>query len=146
MIFVATSIASGMALWMASLEPTSGMAAVAIFAVGGFTFPMYSLSASHVNDLVGPDMMVGASSAIMLANGAGSILGPVTAGMAMNWFGAEGLWFTIAAVHGALGIYAAWLLLRRWDIPAPFKRPYVPYPARSGGLRSLVGRRARVLK
>lgn len=142
-IFVTTSVAAVLALWTASLEPTSGLAVVAIFAVGGFSFPMYSLSASHVNDLVGPDMVVGASSAIQLANGAGAILGPLSAGVAMNWMGAGGMWFAIATAHGLLGIYAGWRLILRWNIPAPFKRPYVPYPARSGGLLSLVGRRRR---
>lgn len=142
-IFTATSVAAGLSLWTATLEPSSGLVAVAIFAVGGFSFPMYSLSGSHVNDLVGPDMVVGASSAIQLANGAGAILGPAAAGTAMNWIGAGGLWFTIFAAHAVLGIYAAWRLILHWEIPAPFKRPYVPYPARSGGLLSLVGRRGR---
>lgn len=145
-IFSATSLATGLALWMAGLDPTSGMAALGVFLLGGFSFPMYALSASHVNDLIGPDMVVGASSAIMLANGAGAILGPVSAGIAMNWLGSEGLWLTIATAHGVLALYAAWRLLKRWDIPAPFKRPYVPYPARSGGLRSLVAKRGRVAK
>lgn len=143
-IFTATTVAATLALWMATLEPTSALAAFAVFALGGFSFPMYSLSASHVNDFVEPDMVVGAGSAIMLTNGIGAILGPVTAGVAMNWLGAQGLWFTIAVVHGALGVYAAWRLLRRWDIPVALKRPYVPYPARSGGLRTLVGRRGRI--
>ncbi|MFP3915675.1 MAG: MFS transporter, partial [Actinomycetota bacterium] len=140
-IFTATSIAAALALWMANMEPSSAVAAAAIFAVGGFSFPMYSLSGSHVNDLVGPDMAVGASSTIQLANGTGAVLGPFTAGAAMNWLGAPGLWYTIAVAHGILGLYAAWRLLRHWDIPAPFKRPYVPYPVRSGGLRTLAGRR-----
>lgn len=142
-IFITTSVAAGLALWTATLEATSGLVAFAILAVGGFSFPMYSLSASHVNDLVGPDLVVGASSAIMLANGAGAILGPMAAGVAMNWVGAGGLWLTIATAHGVLGIYAAWRLILHWDMPAPFKRPYVPYPARSGGLLSLVGGRKR---
>lgn len=140
-IFVTTSLAAGLALWTATLEPNSGLVVIAILAVGGFSFPMYSLSGSHVNDLVGPDLVVGASSAIQLANGAGAILGPMTAGAAMNWIGAGGLWLTIGTAHGLLGLYAAWRLILRWEIPAPFKRPYVPYPARSGGLRSLVGRK-----
>lgn len=143
-IFVTTTVAAGLALWTATLEPSSGLTVAAVFAVGGFSFPMYSLSGSHVNDLVGPDMVVGASSAIMLANGAGAILGPLAAGITMNALGAVGLWMTIAVAHAALGVYAAWRLIVRWEVPAPFKRPYVPYPIRSGGLGSLLGRRRRI--
>ena len=138
-IFATTAAAAALALVMGDIDPLSTGAALAIFAMGGFSFPMYSLSASHVNDLVDRDLMLGASSAIMLANGAGSILGPVAAGLAMAAFGPSGLWHTIATAHGVLAVYAAWRLLRRWEIPAPFKGRYLPLPFRSGGLRSLIG-------
>src|SRR5690606_40481797 len=51
------------ALWLAALEPDGTPALIAVFVLGGFSFPMYSLSGSHVNDLVGRDHVVGASSA-----------------------------------------------------------------------------------
>ncbi len=140
-IFITTTVAAVLALLMGMLEPSGLAAAMVIFLLGGSTFPMYSLSGSHVNDLLGPEMTVGASSAIVLANGAGSILGPLGAGIAMTALGPGGLWTTIGVIHGALAIYAAWRLLRRWDIPAPFKRRYTPYPARSGGLRFLAAPR-----
>lgn len=138
-IFAATSLAAGLAVAMSDLDPGSTAAALVVFALGGFSFPMYSLSASHVNDLVGKDLAVGTSSAIMFANGTGSIIGPVVAGLAMATYGPPGLWYTIAAAHGILALYAAWRLLRRWDIPAPFKGRYLPLPARSGGLRPVLG-------
>lgn len=140
-IFTTTTIATGLAVWMMSIEPNSSLISLVILGLGGFSFPMYSLSASHVNDLVGPSLTISASSAILLANGIGSVMGPMFAGAAMERLGPEGLWATIAVVHGALAVYAAWRLIRRWEIPAPFKDRFVPVPARSGGLRGLTRRR-----
>lgn len=137
-IFGATTVAAAIALWLTTLDAAAPQTAVAVFLLGGFSFPMYSLSASHVNDLVDADLAVGASSSILLANGIGSIGGPLGAALVMARMGPEGLWVTVGTVHGALAVYAAWRLIRRWNIPAPSKRPYVPLPARSGGLRSLI--------
>ncbi|MGA7269769.1 MAG: MFS transporter [Acidimicrobiia bacterium] len=148
-IFAVTTVAALLAIWLAILDPASGLLLVGIFLLGGFTFPMYSLSGSHVNDLIGPDLVVGASSAILLANGVGSVLGPILASSAMAAAGPSGLWITIAAIHGALALYAAYRLAVNWQIPAPFKGHYLPYPARSGGLRWITssnGRRREKVK
>ncbi len=140
-IFATTTVAAVVALSMTTFGPTSGLMAIAILVLGGFSFPMYSLSGSHVNDLVGPDLAVGAGAAIMLANGIGAVMGPVGAGLVMTAVGPTGLWLAIAFVHGALALYAAYRLIRQWNIPAPHKERFVPYPARSGGLRSLMRER-----
>jgi MFS family permease len=134
-IFAATVTAAVAAAWLAMVEATAGTALLVMFLLGGFSFPMYSLSGSHVNDLMGPEHAVGASSAIMLANGLGAVAGPFGASMVMTAAGPSGLWMFVAIVHGILGVYAAWRLIQRWNIPAPGKGHYVPYPARSGGLR-----------
>lgn len=136
-IFVSTTVASALAVGLAVLDPFSPLVPLVIFVLGGFTFPMYSLSASHVNDLVGPTLVVSASAAIMLANGVGSIAGPVGASIVMSLVGPQGLWIVIAGVHGALGLYAAYLLVRRWQIPAPHKGHYLPYPADGSHVHSM---------
>ena len=134
-IFTATVAAAVAAVGLATVEATAGTALWVMFLLGGFSFPMYSLSGSHVNDLLGPEHAIGASSAIMLANGIGAVTGPFGASVVMTAAGPSGLWLFVAAVHGILGLYAAWRLIRRWNIPAPGKGHFVPYPARSGGLR-----------
>src|SRR5690606_11372440 len=121
------------ALWLAALEPDGTPALIAVFVLGGFSFPMYSLSGSHVNDLVGRDHVVGASSAILLANGIGAVTGPVGASLVMTALGPAGLWFFVALVHAALGVYAAVRLIKRWHLPAPDKDKFIPFPVRSGG-------------
>jgi MFS family permease len=137
-IFVTTTVASMAALWLTRLEPGSNLLPLAVLVLGGFTFPMYSLSGSHVNDLVEPELAVGASSAILFANGAGSVVGPVAASIVMTAVGPAGLWWTIATVHGSLGLYAAYRLVKVRNIPAPFKGHWIPYPARSAGLNWVV--------
>lgn len=133
-IFVSTSLAAAAAGWLTGLEPTSTLIPLAMFLLGGFSFPMYSLSATHVNDLVGPDLAVGASSAILLINGAGAVIGPIAASVVMSGTGPNGLWWTVATFHAALSAYALYRLVRVRSIPAPLKGRYVPYPMRSGGL------------
>lgn len=137
-IFSVTVLAAGAALWLAALEPAGTPALIAVFVLGGFSFPMYSLSGSHVNDLVGRDHVVGASSAILLANGIGAVTGPVGASLVMTALGPAGLWFFVALVHAALGVYAAVRLIKRWHLPAPDKDKFIPFPVRSGGSRSWV--------
>ena len=146
-IFATTSVAAVLAGWIATLDTTSPWLVVAVFLLGGFTFPMYSLSGSHVNDLVERDLVVGASSAILLANGTGSVMGPLAASFVMTAVGPSGLWWTIAVIHGSLGVYAAYRLITVRTLPAPFKGHWIPYPARSAGV-AWVARpiRRRVLK
>ncbi|HSJ33442.1 MAG TPA: MFS transporter [Acidimicrobiia bacterium] len=139
-IFAVTVAAALAAAGLAMLDAGQGWALVVMLLLGGFSFPMYSLSGSHVNDLMGAEHAVGASSAIMLANGIGAVAGPFGASVVMTAAGPSGLWMFVAAVHGVLGVYAGWRIIRRWNIPAPGKRPYLPYPARSGGLRWLARR------
>lgn len=134
-IFVTTAIAALVATWLAMLDPMSSVLPLAMFVLGGFTFPLYALTGSHVNDMVETDQAVGASSAILLASGIGSIAGPLTASVAMTVTGPVGLWTTIAAVHGGLALYVFYRLIVNRQIPAPLKGKFIPYPARSGGLR-----------
>ena len=112
-----TLVAAIVALTASNIEGELGplLAAAAIF--GGVSLPMYSLCVSHTNDFLGPRQMVAASAALYFATGLGAALGPVTVAAAMSTFGAPGFFVFIAGVHGAVGGFALWRMLRRTAKP-----------------------------
>lgn len=96
---------------------------VALF--GGLTFPIYSLSLAHANDRLEPEQMVGASSALILINGTGAILGPSLAGLLMESFGPQGFFGYLAVLHALLGVVVVYRIVRRPAAPAGERGSYV---------------------
>ncbi len=102
--------------------------------LGGFTFPLYALSAAHLNDRLDPRKIVAAGSKLVLAYGIGAILGPVSVSVAMTLAGPRAfLWFQVG-VHGVVAVYATYRL-SRWAAVAA-RSPFAPYP--SGATPALV--------
>lgn len=126
-----------------SLDPGSVAAIGAMFLFGGFSFSMYSLSLSHVIDVLPPGRAVTASVAIVFVTGVGAIIGPIAASLAMDGLGPDGLWWTVAVAHAAIGLYALIRLARRPKIEGLTEEPYLAVPARSPGIVRLVQRNGR---
>ena len=82
-----------------------------MFLVGAFSFPMYSLSASHINDQLRPEQILSASSGMILLNGIGGVIGPVAAAALMDvihinaLFGFVGLINLLVALVAIYRIY-----------------------------------------
>ena len=83
---------------------------------GGVTFPIYSLAIAHTNDFLNPKQMVAASSALVMTNGLGAMLGPNFGAAAMEAFGPNGFYTSLAAIHIVMVGFALWRMTRR---PAP---------------------------
>jgi MFS family permease len=76
--------------------------------LGATIIPTYSIVIAHVNDAVGRNEFVAASSCLLILVGVGAMVGPVVAGFAMdNW--RHGLAYTIIA---AQTLIAAWGIYR----------------------------------
>jgi len=114
LVFAASGLAS------LALILTSDTKAVVLFGLtavwGGFTFPIYSLSVAHTNDFLKPGSLVSASSGLLMVYGAGAILGPLIAGLAMSLSGPLGLYGTLA---GLMAIMVLFALYRRAVRAAP---------------------------
>jgi MFS family permease len=91
----------------------------------GLVLTLYSLSVSHVNDKLEPGQMVGASSALLLLNGAAAAAGPVLAGSLMAAFGPRAYFATLATLTGALTAYDVWRKFRRSPVPPSQKGPFI---------------------
>lgn len=84
-------------------------AAVAlIFAYCGMAFAIYPMVVAHLVDYLTPEELLAASSSVYLLYGAGSALGPLLAGMAMQWLSGQALPWWYALNTGALALYAAY--------------------------------------
>jgi MFS family permease len=93
----------------------------AVLVLGGTTLPVYGLAASHLNDQLAPDEMVGASSNLVLLSGAAAAAGPMAVAVLTGLLGPPGfLWFFVV-VSLALTACSGWRVARREAPPAKDK-------------------------
>ena len=130
-IFGITTIAAVVAAVAIGLDPLGSAFLIAALVFGGMTYPMYSVSISHVNDVVPADKLVAASAAMIMVNGIGAIFGPILGTTAIDLFGPTGFWISLAVVHGTLGLFAGFRLIVKPMLPITEKRHYVPMPSRA---------------
>lgn len=100
------------------------------FLFGGMTLPMYSLCGAHLNDYLDPKQMVAASSAFVLVNGLGAILGPTSGSIAMQMIGPSGFFVLLALVQCFIVLFALWRMTRRAPMPLEDQGAFVSMPPR----------------
>ncbi len=66
--------------------------------LGAFVFPLYAISAAHINDRIAPQARVAAAAGLVLLFGLGSIFGPLACGWAVSAIGPAGFFEVLAAV------------------------------------------------
>lgn len=79
---------------------------IGMFFLGAFTFPMYALSSSHMNDLLRPEQVLAASSGLILLNGAGGVMGPLIASAVMDLIDINALFVFIASMNLSMALFA----------------------------------------
>lgn len=123
----------------------SPLLVVVMLALGGLSFPMYSLALSHVVDVLPPGRAVTGSVAVVFLTGVGAIFGPLLASSVMTVVGPSGFFWTMAMVHGVIGVFGVSKVARR-PVPAGIeRRPYLGVPARSTFIPRFVVETARKL-
>jgi MFS family permease len=75
------------------------------FFLGMFAFPLYAISAAHMNDSVKTGGFVEASSGLLLLFAAGAVIGPLIASAAMRFIGPGGLYYFMAAVFTGMALF-----------------------------------------
>lgn len=88
------------------------------FLFGAAALPLYALCAAHAFDFVDRADFVEAASGLLLANGLGSVIGPLVAAAAMDATDPTGLFACTAVFHLGLGAFALWRISRRTAPPA----------------------------
>lgn len=94
--------------------PGAGLACL----FGAAALPLYAICAAHAFDFVERSDFVEAASGLLLANGIGSVIGPMAAAAAMRGLGPAGLFEFTALFHVALAGFALWRIGRRTAPPA----------------------------
>jgi MFS family permease len=96
----------------------------------GFQTPIYSLCIAYTNDYLDYEQMVAASSKLVLINGMGAVMGPVSVAAMMGWFGPAAFGWSIAVVYAVLGLFVLYRMSVRGALPADEQTNYVPMSPR----------------
>ena len=107
---------------------------------GAFVFPLYGLFAALANDWVPSNKRVAASSTLVLASSAGSVVAPVVIGFLLGEFGPSSYFLTNASVLAFIGIYISYRTRVREAVPVEKQSPFIPLTARSGQIAHSLGR------
>jgi len=125
------------AWWLADVSRTGFFLMVAVY--GGMSLTLYSLSLAHVNDQVPAQERVGASSTLILLNGAGAFVAPIVVAAIMEVAGGDTFLPLLAAMHLLLAGYALYRMTRRAPMPEEQKTPFVGTPPGTSSSGELIG-------
>lgn len=132
--FVALAVslaAAGASVHLVFLGPGSIPSFLVLGALGGLTYPLYSLAVAYTNDWTPPEQQMAAASKLVLLYGIGALGGPIIAATTMRLFGNNGFYWSIAGLHLVL---AGFLVYRMYAWRSPIvERPWneVSLPARA---------------
>ena len=99
--------------------------------LGGMSLPLYSLCGAHTNDHLTPRQIVAASATLVLIGGFGLVLGPSFAAALMQLAGPAGIFWLLALVHGSIGVFGLYRMVRREPVPLDEQRTYDPVSLRT---------------
>ena len=109
--------------------------------LGGMSLPLYSLCGAHTNDHLTPRQIVAASATLVLIGGVGLTLGPLLAAAVMRLTGPPGIFWLLAVVHGCIGTYGLYRMVRRDPVPLDKQRSYRPVSLRTSPVVQAVASR-----
>jgi MFS family permease len=128
------------AWWLADISRLAFFAMVAVY--GGMSLTLYSLSSAHVNDHVPAEEKLGASSTLILVNGAGAFVAPILVAAVMEVVDNDTFLPLLAVMHLLLGVYALFRMKRRAAVPGEQKSPFVGTPPGTSSSGELQGHAA----
>ncbi len=117
-----------------------------MFALGGMTFPLYSLTIGYTADWLPVAKLNSASAALVRTNGVGAVLGPLLGAAAMSATGASAFFWTLVFAHGVIAAYIGYRMVVAEAPPIQNRRRFVAIPARASSVAlNLIARRRRRL-
>jgi MFS family permease len=120
LVFLVLLIASAVtSLVLGVFSPMGTLLAVLGFLFGALAMPGYSLAAAHGYDKTAKEDMVPTGATMLLANGLGSVSGPVAAAAVMSYAGPRSLFLFIAGAQVVL----AGFVFYRTRVQAPVAQP-----------------------
>lgn len=98
------------------------------FIFGGISFTLYPVSISHACDYLESKDIVAAIQGLLLANGIGSIIGPILVPSFISVFGPVGLFIYFGVITGLLGVFFAWRRTQKSATPVAEQQDFVAVP------------------
>ena len=96
------------------IKPTSPTWIIGLTALyGAFAYTLYSVSVAHANDHATSGNFVTVSSGLLLLYGFGTMAGPILGSIAMDQFGARGIFLVTAFCHLIIAFYVGLRISRR---------------------------------
>ena len=129
--FAASIGAIGAAVLLLLGPSSSPMALLLITALGGFSYPLYSIAAAYTNDWIEPEHVNAAASQLVSLYGLGAVVGPFVAAGLMIVGGPKGFFWAAIGLHALLATFFVYRM-KAWRSPLA-KRPWseVSLPARA---------------
>ncbi len=125
---------------MTQVSDSSLAGTLVLFVLGGTMFPLYSLTIAYTNDWIPVSKMVAASSSLVMANGAGAVVGPLLTAVLFAQFGTGVYYFVLAAAHGLVVVYVGYRIMVKGPMPMDRQRAWVPFSSRSTGAVAMITR------
>jgi MFS family permease len=101
---------------------------VIVACVGGFSLPLYALCGVHINDYLNSTQMVAASGTLVLLSSLGATIGSPLTAAAMDLFGSNAFYGSIAAMMGSILVFALWRTVRRTEVVSKEAGDFVAMP------------------
>lgn len=109
-----------MGLLMLTQTPSSWLTTALLFAIGGFSFPLYAVGGAYTNDWVSPEQMGAAASQLVTLYGFGAMIGPLVAAPFLDIIGSQGFAWSIISLHALILLFLIYRI-RAWHAPVTTK-------------------------
>ena len=109
-----------MGLLMLTQTPSSWVTTALLFAIGGFSFPLYAVGGAYTNDWVSPEQMGAAASQLVTLYGFGAMIGPLVAAPFLDIIGTQGFAWSIISLHALILLFLIYRI-RAWHAPVTTK-------------------------
>jgi MFS family permease len=121
-----------------TLLPTGPWLLAAIFVWGGLTFAIYPIAVAQMVDQLHSDEILAGSSGLLIANGIGSVCGPLLAGLLMQQFGPHALPLFFALTLSLLAAYTFYRLRHVTDLVSEPHGHFMPMLRTSQAVLELI--------
>jgi MFS family permease len=107
-------------LVMLTQSPSSWVTTALLFAIGGFSFPLYAVGGAYTNDWVSQEQMGAAASQLVTLYGFGAMIGPLVAAPFLDIIGTQGFAWSIISLHALILLFLIYRI-RAWHAPVTTK-------------------------
>jgi MFS family permease len=115
LVLVISALASGFAaiavIWATGQTMVILIIAIALY--GGFSYTIYPLCSSQVNDLADPKLLVQVAAGLLIAYGVGASIGPILTAYSMVLYGPNGFFLFLIFINSVLIIFTIIRILQR---------------------------------